>query len=621
MINGICAAAVGSSQLDPSQQHYPMVILERYGSMNIDRSVDRRYLLLKDPIRVGRAVGKQKPDQENAIYECRVLSRNQAIIWVRNNQFYIKDTKSSNGTFVNNVKLEGDEEAEIFTDDIVQFGIDVADGNSKDTLAHTCVVVQIKCTNADGVLTPPRIQRYPVKVKSDVSNDLSNRQTKGIFHYQQPTSALVNVLILIEDIKRREDALRKRLFFIDDHLSQVASVVDSRLEDVISQDDLMCRIDSLESQLLLLKSLQSSESVDIDMQLLEANHLCYQQAASHKMNVLKLEEENQRLKSEIHFQKENIERLEYSLQFLQSSLSMTSNGAQSDSSHLLPEKLNASQTELNFEQVQMSTEVANGIFPTDTNLQSMPSEFVQDTSSLNTSTESDSQPNVNQLAIEPSNCLSDEPVLDVKNEMTEYEVGPTSWVPLSHQMSSINSVYADERQGNICDVDSKENVSPAPNTNPNFLSYNSDIDDIGDFDLLCKECFSDSESIATLSDFPLTIDSNVNNDDDDTTKIPVTVDRACSPFVFLFSDELKKDKTVEMRSCGTNTLLECSDENKPDGDIRETSDLYSNENPIITSGVAHSWTSMAALVGVVFSSSAGLFAAWNLLKSSWTGET
>lgn len=50
-------------------------------------------------------------------------------------QFFLRDTKSSNGTFVNNVRLsKGSEESEpkeINSGDIVQFGVDVVENSKK----------------------------------------------------------------------------------------------------------------------------------------------------------------------------------------------------------------------------------------------------------------------------------------------------------------------------------------------------------------------------------------------------------------------------------------------------------------------------------------------------------
>jgi len=54
-------------------------------------------------------------------------------------QFYLQDTKSSNGTFVNNQRLsKGSEESvprEVCSGDIVQFGVDVME-NSRKGMKH-----------------------------------------------------------------------------------------------------------------------------------------------------------------------------------------------------------------------------------------------------------------------------------------------------------------------------------------------------------------------------------------------------------------------------------------------------------------------------------------------------
>lgn len=61
-------------------------------------------------------------------------------------QFYLQDTKSSNGTFVNNQRLsKGAEESvphEIFSGDIIQFGVDVME-NSRRGKFPTCGAIVI----------------------------------------------------------------------------------------------------------------------------------------------------------------------------------------------------------------------------------------------------------------------------------------------------------------------------------------------------------------------------------------------------------------------------------------------------------------------------------------------
>ena len=45
-----------------------------------------RQIHLKEPVKIGRAVAKAKPSQANGIFDCKVLSRNHAIIWYENSK-------------------------------------------------------------------------------------------------------------------------------------------------------------------------------------------------------------------------------------------------------------------------------------------------------------------------------------------------------------------------------------------------------------------------------------------------------------------------------------------------------------------------------------------------------
>ncbi|CBY24224.1 unnamed protein product [Oikopleura dioica] len=58
-----------------------------------------------DHVKIGRSQGPLKPQSDNVIFDCRVLSRTHAQLRFLNDKFYLKDTGSSNGTFVNGQKL------------------------------------------------------------------------------------------------------------------------------------------------------------------------------------------------------------------------------------------------------------------------------------------------------------------------------------------------------------------------------------------------------------------------------------------------------------------------------------------------------------------------------------
>uniref|UniRef100_A0A669B3B2 Sarcolemmal membrane-associated protein n=1 Tax=Oreochromis niloticus TaxID=8128 RepID=A0A669B3B2_ORENI len=98
-----------------------------------------RHVYLDEPVKIGRSVARCRPAQNNATFDCKVLSRNHALVWFdhKTGKFYLQDTKSSNGTFINSQRLSrGSEESppcEVLSGDIIQFGVDVTENTRKVT--------------------------------------------------------------------------------------------------------------------------------------------------------------------------------------------------------------------------------------------------------------------------------------------------------------------------------------------------------------------------------------------------------------------------------------------------------------------------------------------------------
>jgi pSer/pThr/pTyr-binding forkhead associated (FHA) protein len=111
-----------------------------------------RTLSLESAVKVGRSVARARALPSNAIFDCKVLSRNHALLWYEAGKFYLQDTKSSNGTFVNNQRLsKGSEESaprEVCSGDILQFGVDVMENSRKVT--HGCIIATLKLYLPDG---------------------------------------------------------------------------------------------------------------------------------------------------------------------------------------------------------------------------------------------------------------------------------------------------------------------------------------------------------------------------------------------------------------------------------------------------------------------------------------
>ncbi|KAI0988862.1 hypothetical protein GJ496_007557 [Pomphorhynchus laevis] len=270
----------------------PMMIMDRIDSTDLN---SRRLISLKEPVRVGRSVGKQKPSPENAIFECRVLSRHQAIIWFEHNMFFLKDTKSSNGTFVNSCRIEADDSFQIFTDDTLQFGIDVTEGNVK---AHSCVIVQIKLAYPDGSFAASRSDK-------SISMECSNPN-------------IVDLMILIEQLSKRELNLRARLYNIDQETTQLFEAIDARYEDVVTREDLLCRIGILENQVSLLR--QNTNDLELKDELLKVNEQVYQQASAFRLEMVQLQTKYKQSEQDLEELKESKRKLEENLHLLQMSL-------------------------------------------------------------------------------------------------------------------------------------------------------------------------------------------------------------------------------------------------------------------------------------------------------------
>ncbi|KAJ3175753.1 hypothetical protein HDU87_005746 [Geranomyces variabilis] len=85
---------------------------------------------LFEPIKVGRKLNpKVAPEANNGIFDAKVLSRNHAEIWFSDGKVWVKDVKSSNGTFLNGKRLSEDnvesEPHELNTGDRLEFGLDI----------------------------------------------------------------------------------------------------------------------------------------------------------------------------------------------------------------------------------------------------------------------------------------------------------------------------------------------------------------------------------------------------------------------------------------------------------------------------------------------------------------
>ena len=95
-----------------------------------------------DTLRIGRQTNaKTIPTAVNGYFDSKVLSRQHAEVWAdRNGKIWIRDVKSSNGTFVNGVRLSPEnrdsEPHELREQDTLELGIDIVSEDQKSIVHH-----------------------------------------------------------------------------------------------------------------------------------------------------------------------------------------------------------------------------------------------------------------------------------------------------------------------------------------------------------------------------------------------------------------------------------------------------------------------------------------------------
>ncbi|TEB19569.1 hypothetical protein FA13DRAFT_1758105 [Coprinellus micaceus] len=100
-------------------------------------------------VKIGRQTNaKTAPAEKNGYFDSKVLSRQHAEVWEEGGKIYIKDVKSSNGTFINGERLSSEavesDPYELKSDDIVEFGIDIV-GEDNKTIIHHKVAARVVC--------------------------------------------------------------------------------------------------------------------------------------------------------------------------------------------------------------------------------------------------------------------------------------------------------------------------------------------------------------------------------------------------------------------------------------------------------------------------------------------
>ncbi|KAF1467199.1 Sarcolemmal membrane-associated protein, partial [Pygoscelis antarcticus] len=239
-----------------------------------------RHVYLDEPVKIGRSVARCRPAQNNATFDCKVLSRNHALVWFdhKTGKFYLQDTKSSNGTFINSQRLSrGSEESppcEIMSGDIIQFGVDVTENTRKVT--HGCIVSTIKLFLPDGMEARLRSDVIHAPLPSPVDKVAANTPSM----YSQELFQLSQYL---QEALHREQMLEQKLATLQRLLAVTQEASDTSWQALIDEDRLLSRLEVMGNQLQACTKNQTEDSIRKELIALQEDKHNYETTAKESL--------------------------------------------------------------------------------------------------------------------------------------------------------------------------------------------------------------------------------------------------------------------------------------------------------------------------------------------------
>uniref|UniRef100_A0AAZ3NWL9 Sarcolemmal membrane-associated protein n=1 Tax=Oncorhynchus tshawytscha TaxID=74940 RepID=A0AAZ3NWL9_ONCTS len=239
-----------------------------------------RHVYLEEPVKIGRSVARCRPAQNNATFDCKVLSRNHALVWFdhKTGKFYLQDTKSSNGTFINSQRLSrGSEESppcEVLSGDFIQFGVDVTENTRKVT--HGCVVSTIKLFLPDGMEARRRSDVIQAPLPLPVDKVAANTP---IMYSQE----LFQLSQYLQEALHREQMLEQKLATLQCLLATTQEASESSWQALIDEDRLLSRLEVMGNQLQSYSKNQTENGMRNELVTLQEDKYNYEITAKESL--------------------------------------------------------------------------------------------------------------------------------------------------------------------------------------------------------------------------------------------------------------------------------------------------------------------------------------------------
>nr|XP_033796976.1 sarcolemmal membrane-associated protein-like isoform X1 [Geotrypetes seraphini] len=239
-----------------------------------------RHVYLDEPIKIGRSVARCRPAQNNTTFDCKVLSRNHALVWFDHKtcKFYLQDTKSSNGTFINSQRLSrGSEESppcEILSGDVIQFGVDVTENTRKVT--HGCIVSTVKLFLPEGLEARRQTDVIQAPLPSPVDKVAANTPTM----YSQELFQLSQYL---QEALHREQMLEQKLATLQRLLACTQEASNTSWQALIAEDRLLSRLEVMGNQLQACSKNQTEDGIRKELVALQEDKHNYETTAKDSL--------------------------------------------------------------------------------------------------------------------------------------------------------------------------------------------------------------------------------------------------------------------------------------------------------------------------------------------------
>ncbi|XP_061640927.1 sarcolemma associated protein a isoform X4 [Phyllopteryx taeniolatus] len=192
--------------------------------------------------------------------------------------FYLQDTKSSNGTFINSQRLSrGSEESppcEVLSGDTIQFGVDVTENTRKVT--HGCIVSTIKLFLPDGMEGRRRsdVIQAPLPLPVDkVAANTPSMYSQELFQLSQ----------YLQEALHREQMLEQKLATLQRLLTSTQEASESSWQALIDEDRLLSRLEVMGSQLQAYSKSQTEDGIRKELLALQEDKHNYETTAKESL--------------------------------------------------------------------------------------------------------------------------------------------------------------------------------------------------------------------------------------------------------------------------------------------------------------------------------------------------